>query len=104
MRVVGKIVEDETGKPLVGLQVRAFDKDIFFDDKLGVAITDAKGEFRIEYSPTQFSFMIETSPELYVRVHDASGRLLYSSKKAIRKDPMVEERYDIEIPRTKLQR
>ena len=102
MRVIGKIVEEESGRALAGLQVRAFDKDIFFDDKLGVAITDAKGDFRIEYSATQFSFMIETSPELYVRVHDAKGRLLYSSKNAIRKDPMVEERYDIKIPKAKL--
>ena len=105
MRVVGTIVEEESGKPLAGLQVRAFDKDLLFDDKLGVAITDAAGSFRIDYSQVNFSSMFgtETTPELYVHVFDASGKnLLWTSKKAIRKNPAVEERYDIKIPRAKL--
>lgn len=105
MRVIGTVVEEESGKPLQGLRVGAFDKDLIFDDKLGVAITDAKGWFRIDYSQLDFSsiFGTETMPELYVTVKDASGKtLLYSSKKAIRKDPQVEERYDIKIPKAKL--
>jgi hypothetical protein len=105
MRIVGTIVEEGSGKPLAGLQVRAFDKDVLFDDKLGVAITDAAGAFRIEYSQLNFSsiFGTETMPELYIRVYDASGKkLLYTSEKAIRNDPAVEERYDIRIPQVKL--
>jgi hypothetical protein len=40
---------------------------------------------------------------LYVRVFDATGKkLLYTSEKAIRKDPKVEERYDIKIAKAKL--
>ncbi len=105
MRVIGTIVEEESGKPLQGLQVRAFDKDVFFDDKLGVAITDAAGAFRIDYSSLDFSLVegLETSPELYVRVFDATGKtLLYTSKKEIRRNVQVEERYDIKIPKDKL--
>lgn len=105
MRIVGTIVEEESGKPLAGLQVSAFDKDILFDDKLGLAITDAAGSFRIDYSQLNFSsiFGAETMPELYIRIFDASGKkLLYTSKKAIHKDPAVEERYDIKIPKAKL--
>jgi hypothetical protein len=105
MRVIGTIVEEESGKPLAGLQVRAFDKDLLFDDKLGVAITDAAGAFRINYSELDFSSILgtETMPELYIRIFDATGKkLLFTSEKAIRKDPMVEERYDIKIPKAKL--
>ena len=105
MRVMGKVVEEESGKPLAGLQVRAFDKDLLFDDKLGVATTDAAGAFRIDYSELDFSsiFGTEMSPELYVRVFDATGKkLLYTSEKAIRKDPKVEEHYDIKIAKAKL--
>ena len=105
MRLVGTIVEEESGKPLAGLQVRGFDKDILFDDKLGIAITDAAGAFRINYSALDFSSALgtETTPELYIRVFDASGKkLLYTSEKAIRKYPQVEERFDIKIPRAKL--
>ena len=105
MRVIGTIVEEGSGKPLAGLQVRAFDKDLIFHDKLGVAITDATGSFRIEYSQMDFSsiFGTETVPELFIRVFDASGKkLLYTSEKAIRNNPQVEERFDIKIPKAKL--
>jgi hypothetical protein len=105
MRVIGTVVEEESGKPLAGLKVGAFDKDLIFDDKLGVAITDAKGAFRIDYSQLDFSsiFGTETMPELYITVKDSTGKkLLYTSKKAIRKDPMVEERFDVKIPKGKL--
>ncbi len=105
MRVIGKVVEEESGKPLGGLKVRAFDKDLIFDDKLGVATTSATGEFRIDYSQLDFSsiFGTETMPELYIRIFDAADKkLLFTSEKSIRKDPKVEERYDIKIPKAKL--
>jgi len=105
MRVIGTVVEEESGKPLAGLQVRAFDKDILFDDKLGVCITDATGSFRINYSQLDFSSFLgtETTPELYIRIYDEKGKkLLFTSEKAIRNEPQVEERYDIKIPKAKL--
>ncbi len=102
MRVVGTVVEEGSGRPLQGLQVRALDKDLLFDDKLGAAITDAAGKFRIDYGSINFG-LLESSPELYVRVFDATGKkLLYTSVKSIRKDPQVEERFDIKIPSAKL--
>ena len=105
MRVIGTVVEEESGKPLAGLRVRAFDKDLIIDDKLGVATTDATGSFRIDYSQLDFSsiFGTETSPELYVRVYDAKDKkLLFTSEKSIRKNVTVEERYDIKIAKAKL--
>ena len=105
MRVVGTVVEQESGKPLAGLVVKAFDKDLLFDDKLGTATTDANGKFRINYSSSDFSLIadMETVPELYVRVLDSTGKkVLWTSEKAIRKDPQVEEQYDIKLPRAKL--
>jgi hypothetical protein len=105
MRAIGKVVEEESGRPIAGLHVRAFDKDLLFDDKLGVAVTDAEGKFRIDYSQLDFSsiFGTETSPELYVRVYDVNDKkLLYTSEKSIRKNVKVEEHFEIKIPRGKL--
>jgi hypothetical protein len=103
MRVIGTVVEEESGKPLAGLVVRAFDKDILFDDKLGKTVTDANGKFRIDYSSLDFSLLGgETSPELYVRIYDPTGKkLLWTSEKAIRREVQVEEHYDIKIPKAK---
>ena len=64
MRIVGTVVEETSGKPLAGLQVRAFDKDLIFDDKLGTAVTDEAGKFRMDYSSLDFSLLggLETYP------------------------------------------
>jgi hypothetical protein len=103
MRVVGTVVEEESGRPLPGLVVRAYDKDILFDDRLGSVQTNASGEFEIAYTETQFRDFNETQPDLYVKVFDASGKnVLYSSKKSVRRGAEVLERYEIRIPRAKL--
>ena len=103
MRVVGTVVEEESGRPVEGVVVRAYDKDILFDDKLGSVHTNAKGEFEISYTETQFRDFNETQPDLYVKVFDASGKtLLHSTKKQVRRSAEVLERYEIRIPRAKL--
>ena len=103
MRVVGTIVEQESGKPLEGLRVRAYDKDWVFDDDLGETTTDADGRFEISYTDVQFRDLEETEPDLYLRVYDASGsRLLYSTEKAVRRSALMLEEYDIQIPHDKL--
>ena len=79
MRVVGTVVEEESDRPLEGLVVRAYDKDLVFDDKLGSVQTNAKGEFEIAYTETQFRDFNETQPDLYLKVFDASGRRVVST-------------------------
>lgn len=101
MRVIGKVVDD-SGKPLAGLQVRAFDKDLVFDDKLGTTTTNAAGEFRIDYTEAQYT-MVADDPDLYIRIFDTTGqKLLFTSEKAIRRSKNVEEHYDVTIPAAKL--
>jgi hypothetical protein len=103
MRLYGTVVEEESGKPLEGLFVRAYDKDLISDDHLGDTHTDATGRFEIEYSEVQFRDFNETLPDLYLRIFDASGkRLLHSTERQVRKNALVVERFEIRIPRATL--
>jgi hypothetical protein len=103
MRVIGTVVEEESGKPLQGLRVRAYDKDLIFDDKLGDTLTDALGKFEISYSEAHFRDLEETEPDVYIRIYDASGKkLLYTTEKAVRRSAAVTERFDVKISKAKL--
>lgn len=103
MRVKGTIVEEESGQPLAGLRVRAYDKDLVFDDDLGEATTDEAGRFEIDYMEAQYRDLNETQPDLYLRVYNADGSvLLHSTEKKVRRSAQVTERYEIRIPREKL--
>ena len=101
-RVAGLVVEQESGSPLAGLLVRAHDRDVLYDDDLGEVETDAEGRFEIVYTEPQFQDVIETRPDLYLRIYNAAGRLLHTTERAVRRDAHVEERYEIAIPRARL--
>jgi hypothetical protein len=57
-RIVGTIGEEETGRPLGDPIVRAFDRDVIFDDKVG------------------FADVGESAPDPYLRVPARAGRAL----------------------------
>ena len=102
MRLKGTVVDD-SDRPLEGLLVRAYDKDLLKDDHLGDANTDAAGNFEITYTDVQFRDFNETLPDLYIRVYDTSGkRLLYTTEKAVRKNVRGLEVFDVKIARDKL--
>jgi len=101
-RVAGHVVEEESRSPLAGLRVRAFDRDVLYDDELGEVATDAAGWFEIVFTEPQFKDVIETRPDLYLRIYDAAGRLVHTTERAVRRDAHVEERYEIAIPRARL--
>ena len=61
-----------------GEQVRAYDRDPIWDDRLGNADTDAQGGFRISFTASDFQEPLEGQPEIYLVVYDSplSGRPL----------------------------
>jgi len=100
MAVVGVVVEAESGQPIEGLLVLAYDKDLLKDDELGAAWTDAAGRFEIRFSEAQFRDLHETAPDLYIRVFDRTGRnLLHSTEQDVRWNAGVIERFELRIPR-----
>jgi hypothetical protein len=71
------------GKSPAGrLNVAAFDQDIDGENRLGSAITDAKGGYRIQYTDAQFrrSRSERRDADIFVRVYAENGDLLRQSE------------------------
>ncbi len=97
--VLGTIRERETGRPLRNLIVRAFDRDLLSDDKVGFTTSDEDGRFAIRFGTEKFRDLVERRPDLYLRIYDESGaRLLHETTDAIRWNASREERYQVLIP------
>jgi carotenoid cleavage dioxygenase len=98
-RVSGSIRDKETGRPLPGLIVSAFDKDLLKDDFLGSAETDEAGRFEIRFMDVDFKDLLESRPDLFLRVFlpGAANPVLDTSYE-IRRNANDEEVYEIEIP------
>jgi len=102
--VLGVVCEEGSGRPLEGLLVKAYDKDVFFDDFLGERQTDANGRFEIQFTELDFRDVVEQRPDLYLRIFDPTGkRELYSTIQSVRRNARSEEHFEIAIPATKLQ-
>lgn len=80
--VSGRVV-DADGKPVAGVLVRVYDKDVRYDDLLGAALTNRKGEFTVTYRRQDFSEGEELA-DLYFVVVDADGRELLSTVDHVR--------------------
>lgn len=98
-RIFGVVVETETGRPLPNLVVRAFDRDLIFDDKLGYTNTNDDGLFEIRFGPERFRDLFESKPDLYLRIYDRAGvRMIHETTDAIRWKASHNEEYQVQIP------
>lgn len=97
--VVRGRVTDQAGKGFSGLFVSVYDKDLFFDDRLGQSETDADGNYSLTYRTEDFRDLIESKPDLYLKVIDRQGRSLYLLKGHIWYESGRVEVIDIEIDR-----
>ncbi len=90
-------VKDASGNSVAGVTVSVFDKDLFFDDRLGTAVTDENGNYQLIYHTKDFRDLIESNPDLYVEVRDKEGRKFYSSGKPIRFEAGRKEVFNVKI-------
>ncbi|MDH3685074.1 MAG: transthyretin-like family protein [Myxococcales bacterium] len=98
-RVLGRVRGARTRAPKPGLHVKAFDRDLVFDDDLGDTVTNERGEFFLEFTEKAFREVFERRPDLYVRVFDATGtELLATTERAVRWDASPVEHFEIDIP------
>jgi len=102
-KIQGRVVERESNRAIAGVRVRAYDKDLLFDDVLGDATTDGSGEFSITYSKKDFSELFETRPDLYFLVFDQGGeRAIHSTADHVRWNADRIETVEIKVPQHKL--
>ena len=90
---------DEKGQGILGLMIKAFDKDRIYDDLLGAEVTDEKGFYKIVYKTQAFREGREPGPDIYVTVTDKDGNIIYTSEETVKLDAGKEEIFDIIIKR-----
>ncbi len=90
-------VSGTDGVGIPNLRVNVYDKDLLFDDKLGETITDSDGEFYVRYHESNFKDLFESQPDIYVKVINKKGRILYTSERVVRWRSGRVEYFDIEI-------
>lgn len=95
--VVRGKVTDEENKVVKGLTISLYDKDLLFDDVLGTTLTDENGNFEIIYRTEAFKGLFDKEPDIFLKVLDSSGKVIYSSKDAKRPNAGHEEKYTIKL-------
>jgi hypothetical protein len=101
--VEGVLLEEETERPLRGLIVRAYDKDLVFDDVLGFSTSADDGTFKIVFTSEQFADLFEKRPDVYLRIFAADGvREIFDTRAEVRKNASRHERFELRIPAARL--
>src|SRR5712691_3086218 len=103
--IKGLVREKESGVGLGGLMVKAYDKDLLFDDLLGAAETACDGSFCIVSEAEDFREFLESRPDMYVRVlipgtGDVPSQEIFSSENVVRWNAQHVEYFVVEIPHT----
>ena len=90
-------VTDRDGAPVVGLLVRAFDRDLRREAVLGEAVTGADGAYRIAYDASRLLDPSRPGPHLVVRVFGEGMTLRAASPVIFRAEP--DQRVDVRLKR-----
>ncbi len=101
--ITGRVQESESGRGVPGIIISAFDKDRHFDDLLGEVMSDADGNFFMEYDEKKFKDLFEKAPDIYLTVKTLSGRVLFTTEGATRFKAKPHEEFQLEIPGKTLQ-
>ncbi|HEX7317490.1 MAG TPA: hypothetical protein VF297_26555 [Pyrinomonadaceae bacterium] len=98
-RITGTVKVAETGVGLPGLFVKAYDKDILFDDLLGSAVTGEGGAFEIISELKDFRDFFEQKPDIYLKVYTRDGKKqIHAVDEGIRWGSGKVENFEVLIP------
>jgi hypothetical protein len=74
--VLGKVVYAQSGHAVDRVRVEVWDKDLFFSDLVGSAITDNAGAFSIEFDQSYFrEWFLDRKPDLMFKVFRGEQRI-----------------------------
>ena len=94
LHISGKVRELETGRPVAGVTVEAYDADAFRDDLLGSSQTDEDGHYDVP-TKARVGFFRER-PDAYIMLKDGNGRTLKSTRGSHMRD--IDEDVVIDVP------
>jgi len=81
------------------LFVKAYDRDLVFDDLLGTAMTGPDGSFEIVSESPDFRGLFEVRPDLYLRVYRPDRTTqIWTSEECVRWNAGRYETFDVRIP------
>lgn len=94
LHISGKVRELETGRPVSGVTVEAYDADAIHDDLLETAQTDDDGHYEVP-TKARVGFFHER-PDAYIILKDGKGRTLKSTRSTHLRD--IEKDVVIDVP------
>jgi hypothetical protein len=99
-RIYGRVLHAGTHIGIPNLLVKAMDKDLFFDDLLGVAVTDQNGYFEIKYDKSDFrELFFDQQPDIYLVIMDKNGKVIFTSRETIIYNADTTEEFTIILPK-----
>ena len=99
MRISGTICEAYGGRAIASLIVRAYSRDLLFDEPLGYATTDGDGFFEIHTDRGAGGETPESSSEVFLRVFDPTGEHeVYDTLAAPRRNSGTDQPFEIALP------
>ncbi|MGQ9608777.1 MAG: alpha/beta hydrolase family protein [bacterium] len=98
--ISGIVREKETGIGVGNLMVKAYDKDLIYDDLMGNAFTKSDGTFNIVSEAEDFRDFFDRRPDIYLRVMTYDGkREIFSTENSVRWEAGHFEYFEVDIPR-----
>jgi hypothetical protein len=102
-KITGQVREFERKIGVPNLVVRAFDKDLIYDDLLGSTTTDENGCFEIIYEGTDYKELFDKKPDIYLMIKSPDyRRTIHTTRDKVRFEADREEHFVVDIPRKAL--
>ena len=102
-KIFGKVIEKESGEGIPGLTVKAIDRDLLCEGRLGEVTTDEKGNFEIKYDKKDFrEIFFDKKPGIHIVIKSPAGESIHTSENKVKYRADRTEEMIIGIPVEKL--